>query len=134
LSNSYPKAHAIHNAKVCAFLNDANDYPDWVVTTAFYAALHFVQHEVFPGSMGNRTYVSFENYYNGHYGHTQNKPNRHRSTINLVYSEIGTDAGVIYEWLHDACRTARYRNFNTSPSVAKASMERLEELRTYFAK
>ena len=134
MSNNYRKLHALHNAKACTFLNDGKDFPDWVVTTAFYAALHFVQHEVFPASMNNRNYLSFENYYNGHYGGKQNKPNRHLSTINLVYSEIGNDAGVIYEWLHDACRTARYRNFNTDPKISSASIERLEELRTYFSK
>lgn len=132
--SNYKKDHALHNEKACAFLANNGEYPDWVVTTAFYSALHFVQHEVFPITIGTRTFVNFENYYNGHYGSTQNKPSRHKSTINLVYGHIDDDAGALYKWLHDACRTARYRKFDTHPAVAKESIDRLIELKTYLFK
>ncbi len=128
------KKHAEHNEKACDFLFKDGKYLDWVVTTAFYSALHFVQHEVFPRKIGLITYSSFENYYNGHFNNVKNKPNRHVATINLVFAEIGDDAGHLYKWLHDTCRTARYRNFNTPPDVAKLSKERLFELRTFMAK
>ena len=132
--SSYKKDHALHNEKACAFLNSKGDYPDWVVTTAFYSALHFVQDEVFPTTIGTKTFVNFENYYNGHYINSENKPSRHKSTINLLHAHIDKEAGVIYKWLHDACRTARYRNFKTHPDIAKESIDRLAELKTYLTK
>lgn len=128
------KDHAEHNERVCSFLFKEDKYHDWVVTTAFYSALHFVQHEVFPLKLDSITYQSFESYYNGHFKNIKNKPNRHVATINLTYAHIDGEAGEIYKWLHDTCRTARYRSFKTSPEVAKLSKDRLSVLKEYMFK
>lgn len=128
------KTKAIHNEKACAFLFKDGNYPDWVVTTAFYSALHFVQHEVFPQVIGLKTYSNFDNYYNGHYYNHKNKPNRHQATINLAYADLGVDAGNIYKWLHDTCRNARYSGFTTPPQISQESVDKLKELKTYMSK
>jgi len=128
------KNHAEHNERACSFLYEDGKYPDWVVTTAFYSALHYVQHQMFPADIKLKTYTSFENYYNGHYYNVKNKPNKHVSTINLVFSEIGPEEGALYKWLHDTCRTARYRSFQTHPDVAKKSRDKLVLLKESITK
>jgi hypothetical protein len=127
------KDHAIHNESACLLLHSTGKFPDWVVTTAFYSGLHFVQHEIFPVTINSTLYSSFENYYNGHYSNYKNKPSKHRATINLVFNHLGNDAGELYEWLHDV-RTARYRNFKTNPQIAQQAKDYLDELKTYILK
>lgn len=44
----YKFLHGQHNEEVCDLLLLQKKYPDWVITTAFYAALHFVSYKIFP--------------------------------------------------------------------------------------
>jgi hypothetical protein len=41
-------AHGEHNEKACDLLALNQGFPDWVITTAFYASLHFVTSKIFP--------------------------------------------------------------------------------------
>ena len=128
------KDHAIHNENACNFLQADKNYSDWVVTTAFYSALHYVQHEIFPVTINGKLYSSFNQYYLGHYRNSQNRPNRHVSTINLVLEELGSDAHVNYKWLYDLCMTSRYRNYNTAPILAEESIKRLQRIKKVLKK
>jgi hypothetical protein len=82
------KQHAIHNEEVCDFLLSSNKFNDWVVTTAFYSALHFVQHEIFPITEGGQVYTDLNEYY----GKVLKKKNqnftKHFATIQLVNSKL----------------------------------------------
>ncbi len=109
------KAHAEHNAALCEKLNREGGFNDWVVTTAFYAALHFVHSKLF-GKPGE----SFHTYFNSL---GPSKSNKHRETINLVYSR--TKFGAEYEHLHDMSHTARYRNYQISKTMVDASTRNL---------
>ena len=42
------KAHADHNYEVCTHLLERGGSDDWVVTTAFYACLHYALAYIFP--------------------------------------------------------------------------------------
>ncbi len=128
------KAHAKHNEDACEFLLKDGNYCDWVVTTAFYSALHYVQHEIFPRDINGKNYPNFEKYYNEHYAGSHNKPNKHISTVNIVKSEIGDQAHQNYEWLYGLCMTARYRNYKTHPFIAVEAAKRLQRLKTYLKK
>lgn len=129
--NYSKKAHAEHNERTCSYLNTEGKFPDWVVTTAFYAALHYVQHEIFPLQLPGRTFANFDAYYNSL---GTNKSNKHSETIELVFQEFGEDVGILYKWLHDHCWTARYNNFNVTTEIAKNSIDNLNELKTYLSK
>lgn len=128
------KEHAEHNEKVCDLLIKDGGCHDWVVTTAFYSALHFVQHEIFPLDVKGKTYISFEKYYNEHFFGIKNKPSKHTATINLVYSSLGSSPGFLYKWLHDTCRTARYNNYKVHPSIAQLAKDRLSSLKSDLKK
>jgi len=57
------RKHAIHNEQVCDYLLASNEFHDWVVTTAFYAALHFVQSDIFPLTYKKNKYLSLNTFY-----------------------------------------------------------------------
>ena len=57
------KQHAIHNEEVCDFLLTSKKFNDWVVTTAFYSSLHFVQFELFPLTDDGQKYTDFNIYF-----------------------------------------------------------------------
>ncbi len=40
--------YAQHNEKACKYLDKKPEFTDWVITTAFYSALHFVRYKIFP--------------------------------------------------------------------------------------
>lgn len=40
--------HAKHNKEACESLFENGLYYDWVITTAFYSALHFIDYKLFP--------------------------------------------------------------------------------------
>lgn len=45
---------AVHHEGACSVLLGNGDYPEWVIITAFYAALHYANHLLFPRSVENR--------------------------------------------------------------------------------
>lgn len=128
------KSHAEHNENACKFLHSDGNYCDWVVTTAFYSALHLVQHEIFPINVNGLVYDSFDKYYNGHYQGVKNRPNKHVSTINLVKAELGVDVHQNYSWLYGLCMNARYADYNIHKFIAEESIKRLERIKGLMIK
>lgn len=119
--------HSQHNYEACKFLLEDGRFYDWVVTTAFYSALHLVQEFIFPFSDDEGyTYSSFEQYFNKSISEG-NKISKHQSTIKLVEQRI-SGAGNLYRSLHDMCRTCRYRNYHVSPKKAKVAKSYLDKI------
>lgn len=48
--------HAKHNERVCNYLGKNADFGDWVITTSFYAAMHYVRHLIVPIKIDEITY------------------------------------------------------------------------------
>ena len=128
------KDHAKHNEDTCEFLFKDGKYCDWVVTTAFYSALHYVQHEIFPTKIKGKQFDNFNKYYNEHYLGISNKPSKHVSTINLVKAEIGDDAHQNYNWLYGLCMNARYHNYKVHPFIAEECLKRLARIKSSLKK
>lgn len=127
------KRHALHNEAACDFLLSGNQFNDWVVTTAFYAALHFVHHEMFPLTEGNQTYIDFTTYYSHILKRKNKQLTKHAATIQLVGLTLPSCAAY-YRWLHDACMNARYRNYNVSSEKAGIARHHLQLLRIRLRK
>lgn len=126
------KHHAIHNEKVCEILNNNGSCPDWVITTAFYSGLHYVQHEIFPYNDGRRDYPNFDNYYNGS-NFIGKRPSRHQATIDLVF-EILPDCSDSYKFLFDNSQTARYHNYQIPRAISDRSRQHLEKIKSFLIK
>ena len=127
------KEHAIHNEAACDFLLTSSQFNDWVVTTAFYSALHFVQHEIFPITEGNKTYRDLNEYYGKVLKISNKSLSKHTATILLVSKKLPKCAAH-YRWLHDACMTARYNNYSVSEDKAKLARKYLGDLRIHLSK
>lgn len=110
-SETFPLDHALHNEKVCKHV-DEGGFNDWVVTTAFYSALHFVEHEIFPfQDEGNSIeYESFDDYCTGKRG------GKHKLRSLLVHENLET-VSAEYDWLKNTSWTARYNKYQVSEDV-----------------
>lgn len=58
--------HATHNEEVCSHLDDNTKYSDWIITTAFYSAMHFMKHKIFPLKIIDQAKM-IEHLVNGYY-------------------------------------------------------------------
>ncbi|MBA7547108.1 hypothetical protein ES705_39510 [subsurface metagenome] len=127
-----PLNHAKHNYKVCHFLWDNSKYNDWIVTTAYYSAIYFVYHNLFPKSYedpisGNiRNFNSFQEYckrlpYND---------SKHRATEDLV-SEHLPEIYAYFKTLKDICWTARYDDYQIEDVIVNECIDDLEEISTF---
>ncbi|MBE9492093.1 MAG: hypothetical protein IMY70_04350 [Bacteroidetes bacterium] len=123
--------HANHNESTCYYLSKKNEHNDWVITTAFYAALHFCRHKLFPkrlqidGSI--RIADTFEKYceLKGIY------KNKHKELRALIESDFPEDIASAYNQLMDNCFTARYSRYRFSNKISRLSQRRLKAIKNY---
>ena len=115
--------HAEHNEKLCRIIQALpDDYNDWVVTTAFYSCIHFVEHKLFPLTINGTTYKNFNSYYRAFFVNTNNSLSKHEAKIELVETYLVTVSSN-YRWLFDACMNARYRNYIVSDMHATIAVQ-----------
>jgi hypothetical protein len=104
--------HGEHNEEVCNLLNTEKKYRDWIITTAFYASLHFVSGKIFPfvhtingsNSIEIKSIEEWQRFKN----YTSNK--RHDLLAELV-SRFCTEISEKYDWLLSTAKTSRYHQF-----------------------
>ena len=115
--------HAEHNEKLCLIIQALPDnYNDWVVTTAFYSCIHFVEHKLFPLDINGVIYKNFNSYYHAFFVNTNNSLSKHEAKIELVETYL-VKVSSNYRWLFDACMNARYRNYIVSNMHATISVQ-----------
>lgn len=127
------KQHALHNEEACDFLLKSNKFNDWVLTTAFYSALHFVQHEIFPIEEDSESYADLNIYYDKVLKKKNHRLSKHFATIQLVSAKLPNCASY-YRWLHDACMNARYSNYKVSKNKAQLARQYLEQIKNQLKK
>lgn len=126
------KEHAEHNEKACELLYNDGNFDDWVITTAFYSAIHFVRHKLFPlkrydpHNSQERTFNNFNEYISKFMDPSSS--NRHKELRKLVTEELGPISGR-YRWLSDNCWHSRYHNYKVSRQKAKRAREHLKEIK-----
>lgn len=125
--------HARHNESVCHSLCGDENNADWIVITAFYAALHFVEYKLFPikfrDNAGNKVVIkSFEIYYSHHY--PNNTPNKHAVMADLVRQKLKM-ISANYNWLKSLCYTTRYFEYQlqTPGNIIAEAKRRLAEIK-----
>ena len=121
--------HAEHNEKACKFLNRKPEYADWVITTAFYSALHFLRNKIFPLQITENgkkiTIGDFDNYC---LVKRINK-GKHGAFANLI-EEKCPDLADHYNQLKDISWTARYNNYEYDREISNLALKRLEIIKT----
>jgi hypothetical protein len=127
------KKHAQHNESASNFLFKSKQFNDWVVTTAFYSALHYVQNEIFPLTEGAKTFSNIDSYFAYCKPLRKTGCNRHSLTLDLVKKYI-PPAYVFYKRLYDSCMNARYGSYIVSFPKAKISTEDLADIKKHLKK
>ncbi len=129
------KGHAAHNEAACDLLHSSGAFPDWVITTAFYSAMHLVYERLFPLEAPGVTYANFEAFYAQSYGRKApvDKPTKHDATVDLVRTHLPAVASN-YRLMKDACHNARYRNYAVKPHEAAVARNQLQHIKAQLVK
>jgi len=127
------KEHAKHNEEACDFLLNSEKFNDWVVTTAFYSALHYICNEIFPLEQYDETFNSFETYYRSNFKNAGSSQTKHSVIISLVNTKL-TSCNIFYRSLYDLCMKARYSNYNVSFNIALKARRDLDNLKRHLDK
>lgn len=118
--------HACHNKHACEYLGKHSDYSDWIITTAFYSALHFVDYKLFPlkFNSGEKEYVflRFEDYYGFYVKNITRGIGRHKVRLELVEKRL-IDIAHQYNKLLNLCTNARYFNYKLDSRYAVFARE-----------
>ena len=132
-------SHANHNKEVCEFLHNNSEKKcnDWVVTTAYYSAYHFIKSTLFPGlrfchdRRREYDFHSFEEYYR--YYKKVNKSNRHDAIVYLTENYLSEIADEV-QFLKDSCIEARYHDYNVKDDKADESVKELRSISDFMVK
>lgn len=137
-SSSDPFSHASHNYSVCYKLKEIGGCDDWVITTAFYAGMKFLQDKLFPGDYPHprkyeetSTFKSFSHYISS-FGRLDPGSNKHQEMSKFVAANID-DEDVVnsYEDLKQSCHNARYINYDVGEDRLKMALEALETIKNF---
>jgi hypothetical protein len=120
------REHAKHNETLCDFIAESGEWPDWVVTTAFYAALHYVRAALFPRIVDDREYANFDVYWER--TREEFRQDKHQRLCQLVFEVLnpGYDA---YRFLMNEAKTARYNEYRTPAEIADRARRALQTLK-----
>jgi hypothetical protein len=121
------REHALRNFDLCNKLLSEGKYNDWVITTAFYSAVQFVEYAVFPLVLKQIEYSDFDEYYEDY--SNNGFPNKHAIRKRLVSDQV-PKIRTHYRDLFDDCHTARYYCYNTSPSKAIEAKKTIEFIKS----
>lgn len=125
--------HAIHNESACNTLLNlkGEKYYDWVVTTAFYSCIHFVEHKMFPLTEVGRVFGTFNEYYNFSKRQNPSKSiDKHTFKKNLVKKYLNSVAAD-YNFLLTQCMTSRYSDYQISEAMARMCVSKMNSIKKH---
>jgi hypothetical protein len=123
------KEHAEHNEEVFNYLKEKEEFADWALITAFYAAVHYVDSKIFPIKKiiaGHKTtFPTLDSYYL-----QSNAKSKHALRIKLI-REKGLGISGEFKWLFDQRKTYQYHNKPVpNPSIfLEATAKKLEAIK-----
>lgn len=130
LPTSRRLAHALHNERACHFLGKKPEYSDWVVTTAFYAAVHFAEHRLFPREVetdGGTVRVPDVDAYRRL---VRERRGNHAVRQDLVALHCPEISGA-FDYLRDLSQSARYIDYRSDREEAARAKALMAEVKAY---
>jgi hypothetical protein len=112
---------------------------DWVVTTAFYSALHYCQVGLFPCDYyidpelkELSHYLNFESFYNDFKNSSNQRKHStpHQCRNWLIQTQVD-EIRFEYKLLFDLCHTARYKNYTISEHDKNSAIEYLNSIKCF---
>ncbi len=135
-SNTDRLNHGLHNEAACNYLYNSRKFSDWVITTAFYSAIHLVQHKIFPFSITYQdTELHFDTFakYSEFYKKSNKNDNDHKIMLNLVIGILPT-IRPDYRFLKDAAYNARYQDYQVSLKIVEKAKVCLDKIKDSCSK
>lgn len=125
-------AHGEHNEKACDLLSVNQGFPDWVITTAFYASLHFVTSKIFPFTYTVNTGTSLQ--FNDIAAWQKFKNYGSNKRHELIKDLVGVHCGKIaseYEWLLNSSWNARYHSHAHPPEIVNRARTYMSRIKSH---
>ena len=120
---SSKREHGERNQKLAKDLFGGKVYYDWVITTAFYASIHFVEDKILPCTVNGNSCKNINDVKSAY-----RMKGRHSSRERLVYDKLPLVIAVKYKWLDDKSRYSRYTTFKVTVTEADKAKQYLEEI------
>ena len=117
------KEHGQRNQRLAIELHEGKVYYDWVVTTAFYSSIHFVEEKIFPCEVRG---IQCKNIADARKAYGM--AGRHATRERLVWSHCPQVAAQ-YKWLDDKSRYARYTTYKVTVAEAEKALQYLKAIR-----
>ncbi len=117
-------AHGEHNNRLCDELYENGRYPDWVLTTAFYAALHYVEHLLFKGPVPLTPYRSIRAAQD-HYRAVKHEARQY------LLDDHQPEIADKYRYLHQMSHNARYIDYQVSGDAVRLCRLYLNDIREF---
>lgn len=126
------KSQAEHNEKACKHLHSSKEFHDWVITTAFYSSIHYIDGCLFPASyeMTNgkiKNCGSIDDYFSKN----NQAETKHIIRMYLV-EEFCIEIQAQFKWLMDNSSHLRYSDYKTTEEEANKAIEYLDEIKQFF--
>jgi hypothetical protein len=129
--------HGLHNEEVFKHLLTNKDFTDWIITTAFYSALHLVDYKLFPKKIIEKTTKITISDMDSYALSALNRygSDKHICRLKMVQKEL-RPISVAFNWLFTNCNTARYRNYIfPNPGITcQLAEEYLNEIKDFVTK
>lgn len=119
------KEHGERNKTLSSELLTDKKYFDWVITTAFYATIHFVEDKILPCDVSGKQCNNIDDVKRAY-----SMPGRHASRERLVSEKLHYSIAAKYKWLDDKSRYARYTTYKVTVTEAEKAKQFLEEIYT----
>lgn len=114
------------NKDLSNFLLEGKKYYDWVVTTAFYSCIHFVEDYILPTEIFGKNCETISEV-----KFAYKMEGRHAARERLVFDKINAQVGARYKWLDDHSRNARYKTYKIQPAEALKAQEYLNYIHKF---
>jgi hypothetical protein len=119
------RSHGQHNKIVCDKLHLQTEITcnDWVITTAFYSAIHFIDHLLFP-----LEYSDGLKFNNIGQAHSFIKANSIHQSRGILVGKFLNQIHDQYNFLIKECHHARYSNYDINTFLSDRAVRELDKI------
>lgn len=118
--------HGKRNRSLCKELLNGKVYYDWVITTAFYSAIHLLEHKLLPITIEQTKCDNI-----AQVRRSLRLKGRHIARERLVEQNTEKAISTRYKWLDDQSRYARYTTYKLSNAEADKAEKYLGVIHDY---
>ena len=125
--------HGNHNEEANEYLELRKEkFADWVITTAFYSALHFVSYKIFPfevrSAEGEKKLITNIDEYKR--SMTNGRDSKHTILAELIRKNC-SDISKDYNWLLAKSMNARYEEYQQPTEYGNRARTLMKRIKTY---